>query len=184
MADGSKGLLALAIAFFELLKVAVWPTIVVAFVVVFWVPISGLMDRAPTIADRAQTISFGNFKVELSEELAERVGKIQSEANSARQAGGGKADVDLSEVISGLNKSEISELLELTSSGQGFCGDFSLQEQFFITMEEKDLFHHEVGDDFENSRCFNVRLSKLGADVKDFLIDFIASGFGSSANSR
>ncbi|MQW00022.1 hypothetical protein CN166_31140 [Sinorhizobium medicae] len=152
----------------ELLKAAVWPAAVLIIFVSLYRPLKGLLRKLPEVVGRADVITIGDIKVQLSKALeldaTPRVRLAVTELNS-----------ETATRLLHLSGIHVICQLQIHNGVQIFkqqqSADKKLQELNLVTITDRPT----ENDPPSRTRCYEVVPTELGEQTKSFLIQFLSS---------
>lgn len=146
----------------ELVKALAWPVVVLIVLIAFWSSLHSIADSLPNIISRSETITIAGLSIKVSkglskqpsEQVKQAISKLSSEGFRRLLNSGGASFWDRPDVAIG--KSDNAELLRL-----------GLMEEV-PSAELQDRAN-------KRSYGYGVRLTPLGKETQNFLIEFVSS---------
>lgn len=145
----------------ELIKAAAWPVVALIMFLGLFTPIRALVAELPHAVGRANVVSIGQVRVELSNALS--------------------ATPEVQEGLKGLKGSSVRALLQLNLPRLvcDFTNDpaaFVLDRVAHRELQGKklvDIRDRPTDDTKERKNCYEARLTELGKRTQDFLHSFL-----------
>jgi hypothetical protein len=162
-----SGSVPVIIGLLEVFKASIWPAIVLFIFLSLYTPVRSLLTELPNALGRADVISIGDFKVQLTKAL---------EVN---------APTDVREALKGLGSEGTERLLRLAIPAQqcefkhpGAAERYAAQLAVDRQLQSRRLVEYEdqsSEDNSERSKCYLVSPTDLGKRTRDFLIGFLGT---------
>lgn len=159
------GFVAITVGILEVIKAALWPGAVLIIFSFLYAPLKIVLNELPNAIGRADVISIGDFKLQMTKALEV------------------SATTEVREALKNLPSNQANRLLRLSGIFL-VCEYASMKERFAEeNAADQGLLSHKlvtISDASSNnktdySKCYRVEPTALGRQTQDFLIKFLAT---------
>lgn len=149
----------------EFIKATAWPIVTLVIFLGLFTPIRNLLSELPNVVGRADVITIGQVKVELSRAL------------------GASATTDVRDALKGLTGNSVRRLLHLSlrtlecefrHDPVRYASDRAAHSQL-QTRALVSMLESKKDDNDQRSKCYMVELTDLGKRAQDFLFSFLSA---------